>query len=297
MLIFFILFICFLLVYGLVSYIKSTNNQIQSAKQAAISEIETRKKELITQADERIRKAEEEKVRKQHSFEARLSALPVVPLLFCDVPPLKPQKKLINIDELKYTTLTARSNRDILRNYISIDIETTGLDSDAHIIEVSAIRFENFTPKEIFTTLVCPKIKIPFSATHINGITDEMVKDAPSIELVIPLLHEFIGQSNLVGHNLPFDLKFLIRDGLSLLRKQRLYDTLQISRRHLKQYSEPRYSHNDNFDDIPIFDVVNYKLPTICEYYKIPYFKAHRSTADALVTGEVFSRLVWSIVQ
>lgn len=110
-----------------------------------------------------------------------------------------------------------------------------------------------------------------------------MVADAPRIWDIMPALNSFVGGLPLVGHNLPFDLRYLYRDGLDLLPKQKFYDTLSIARRTLKG---PK--GDEDFD----CDVYDYKLDTLCKYYEIHFPGAHRASADALATGKLFYELV-----
>lgn len=101
------------------------------------------------------------------------------------------------------------------------------------LLEVAAIKFEDWTPIEKFHTLINPGKHIPEEATQVNNITDDMVINSPKFSQVIESLDKFIGNSNIVGHNLPFDLKFLYRNGHDFLAsKRKYYDTLEIAKKH-----------------------------------------------------------------
>ena len=100
---------------------------------------------------------------------------------------------LKDISDISFTSVTAKSNYEKLGNFVVIDVETTGLTaSKDEIIEVAAIKFEDWVPICKFTTLVKPKKEIPNEITEISGITDSMVADAPSIQEIIPSLDNFI---------------------------------------------------------------------------------------------------------
>ena len=121
--------------------------------------------------------------------------------------------------------------------YVVIDIETTGLDALAghEICEVAALAVEEDRIQESFGTLVNPGRPIPPDASAINGITDEMVKDAPSMKDAVPGLLDFLGTGSvIVIHNAPFDLSFiqakLIRLNLPHLTNL-VVDTLDLARR------------------------------------------------------------------
>lgn len=191
-----------------------------------------------------------------------------------------------NLETIKYSNITAKTNYERLGNFVSIDIETTGLSHiKDKIIEISAINFEYWEPTKIFTTLINPKIPIPDKIINLTGITDEMVKDAPSFEDIICDLASFIGSKNIVGHNLEFDLKFLFFNGLNISdQKRKYYDTLQIAKKTLKSYNEKR----NNID----YDVDNYKLTTLCDYYKIRgNLYAHRADSDCMAAGYLLKNL------
>lgn len=187
-----------------------------------------------------------------------------------------PVRSTATLYELKYANVTARSNYALLGEYVAIDLETCGLKATDPVVEVSAIHFDGYEPVSIFTTLVNPQRPIPEAASKVNKITDDMVKGAPTIWAIMPSLRSYVGGLPIVGHNLPFDLKFLYRYGLDIAPRQKLYDTLVLAQKTLKK---PR-------------DVDNHKLTSCCEFYNIKYFGAHRSAADAYVTGLLFAELV-----
>ncbi|MGD1334984.1 3'-5' exonuclease [Vibrio harveyi] len=95
-------------------------------------------------------------------------------------------------------------------NAIIIDTETTGLGSDAEIVEFTAICADS--GKVIVNELVKPTCSIPAEATAIHGITDEDVKDALDFHLVfsnrfLPLLN---GRPIII-YNSDFDTRLIIQ--------------------------------------------------------------------------------------
>ena len=207
------------------------------------------------------------------------------------------KRSVSELDELvKYTNITAKTSLDRIGSFVVIDTETTGLSSTKDtIIEIAAIKFEDWVPVAKFHTLLNPGKHIPEDATAINNITDDMVADSPIFSQIIDCLSSFVGKSSIVGHNLPFDLKFLYRYGYNFTTdKRHYYDTCEIAKKTLKipkmkwdkEYGE--YVVNDNYD----YDVENYKLTTLCEYYQIRDNSfAHRAMSDALATGILFQKL------
>ena len=80
-----------------------------------------------------------------------------------------------------------------LNEYISFDLETTGLNSDIdRITEISACRFINGEFSEEFTSLVNPEIPIPKNIISLTGITNDMVKDSPVISNILPDFYSII---------------------------------------------------------------------------------------------------------
>ena len=82
-------------------------------------------------------------------------------------------------------TLKGRSTIDLLNDYTVFDIETTGLDSSYdEIIEIGAIKVRNGTIVSKFHSFVKPQREIDEYVVELTGITNEMVKNAPTIEMV-----------------------------------------------------------------------------------------------------------------
>ena len=89
----------------------------------------------------------------------------------------------------------------------------------------------------------------------------------------MPYFCKFIGDSNIVGHNVRFDLDFLLRNGLSLnLQDRYIFDTLALARKYV--------------DKAP-----NHKLETMIHWFNINTDKRHRAKDDSIATGELFMKL------
>ena len=168
-----------------------------------------------------------------------------------------------------------------VKNFVVLDTETTGLDPTCNdIVEVSAIRFENFKPVSLFTTLLKPNIPISERASEISGITNEMVENSPTFCEIKSSLKDFIVNLPIVAHNASFDIKFLYASGFDFDEKQVFYDTLALSREHIV-YSEKIKGKPKS-----------YKLSNICNICDIYFDGAHRASADALATGLLFTYIV-----
>jgi len=159
------------------------------------------------------------------------------------------------------------------KNFIILDIETTGLSPFTdEICEISALKTKNFVIQETFHTLVKPKNKIPEEVIKIHGITDELVKNAPSIEEVLPKLLEFINNDILVIHNVDFDLSFI--------------------NYYLKKFSLPQIPVSQTIDTLKIaktfFPLSSHRLSALCDDLYLKTKPTHRALDDTLATLELF---------
>ena len=108
--------------------------------------------------------------------------------------------------------------RNIQYEYCVLDIETTGLSFRTDkITEFGIIKVKNGEIIDEFECFVNPEMDIPEEVVKITNITNEMVKDAETIDKIMPKVMEFIGDSILVAHNADFDIGF-IRYNAELLR-------------------------------------------------------------------------------
>lgn len=162
-------------------------------------------------------------------------------------------------------------------NFVALDTETSGMTARAEIVEVSAIRFERFRPVAVFTSLCKPYGKISPDAAAVHGITDRDVRFSPRFAEILSDLEAFLGDLPLVAHNAPFDMKMLAAEGLDT-HARRVFDTLPIARAILRQPNGEKLPH--------------YKLADSCKACAILFSGAHRSTADALAAGMLFTELV-----
>lgn len=164
---------------------------------------------------------------------------------------------------------------DFPDNFTVIDIETTGLSSQwDEIIEISALKCENWSIVKDYTTLIKPVNPIDEYITTLTGITNEMLKNERSIEDVLPEFFSFIGNDILIAHNANFDINFLYDN--AILTGQMLtndfVDTMRISR--LLRRDEPHH-----------------RLKDLCIRYNIKNNNAHRALSDCNATFKCFQCL------
>lgn len=158
------------------------------------------------------------------------------------------------------------------RTYVSLDLETTGLDPvQDSIIEVGAVKFRADKVLEAWSTLVRPERPIPYRITRLTGIRQEEADEAPSVSGVVGRLSKFIGEYPLVGHTIGFDLEFLRRRGL-LLPNQPV-DTFELA-------------------GILVPHASRYSLSRLAEELGISSQGAHRALEDAETTRKLFLALM-----
>lgn len=157
--------------------------------------------------------------------------------------------------------------------YVCIDLETTGLDPQCDdIIEVCASRVAGGIIKQTYSTLVRPPFEISEYISELTGITNEMLRDQPTINTVLPELLDFVGRSVIVGHNVNFDINFLydecIRQGREAFSND-FVDTMRISRRLFPDFE-------------------NHKLKTLVEKFECSLCNTHRAQEDVAVTVQCY---------
>ena len=164
---------------------------------------------------------------------------------------------------------------NVPNRYVVIDLETTGLNPQYDFItEFGAVLVENSEIVDTFEQFVKPKKRIPEEVENLTGITNEMVSDAPSINIVLPKFLKFIGNDILVGHNIDFDSQFISAacQRFNLPYKNKVCDTLELS-----QQVFPKLE--------------NHKLSTLCRKLNVTNDSAHRALSDVLATQQVFEKL------
>ena len=157
--------------------------------------------------------------------------------------------------------------------YCVFDLETTGISFRTEkITEIGIMKVRNGEVIDSFETFVNPEKPIPMRVQEITHITDEMVKDAPTIEEIMPKVLEFFGDSVLVAHNADFDTSFIKYncDRMGLKFDNTYLDTLRLAKDLFPDYKK-------------------YKLGIIAENLGIKVEVAHRALDDVDTTVKVFN--------
>jgi len=159
-----------------------------------------------------------------------------------------------------------------------VDLETTGgSPTDSRITEIGAVTWRGGERLGVFETLVNPGVPIPRSITHLTGIDDLMVADAPPIEWVLPTFAEFARGTVFVAHNARFDFTFL---------------NVALARLDFDQLPPPpvctaRLARRVVWPDVP-----NVRLQTLAQYFRTAVRPNHRALADAQACAEVLQGLL-----
>jgi DNA polymerase-3 subunit epsilon len=158
--------------------------------------------------------------------------------------------------------------------FVVVDLETTGGPATAAgITEIGAVKIRGGEVLGEFATLVQPDSSIPAHIQALTGITDTMVRDAPSVAGAVASFGEFASDAILVAHNAPYDLGFLkaacARYDLTWFPGRSL-DTARLARVALQRG-----------------EVRNCRLATLAAHFHSPVQPEHRALADARATTHV----------
>lgn len=165
--------------------------------------------------------------------------------------------------------------------FVVMDIETTGLCFDGdEIIEIGAVKILNNDVIDRFSSFVKPSKSIPANIINLTGITNEMLRTAQPIELVLPSFIEFLGDGVFVAHNAEFDSGFIRReaDRLGIPFENKVLDTLALAR-------------------IVFSELKNHRLKTLAKKLNIRMGSHHRAVDDANTTALILKELLIKIYE
>lgn len=163
------------------------------------------------------------------------------------------------------------------KQYVIVDIETTWLSKERHqITEIAAALFDGEKVIKTFQTLINPQEHIPSFITHLTGITNDMVKNAPTIDKVLPDFFEFLEDHILVAHNATFDYWFLNHNGIKHLDKK-IQNTTMCTRKLANRL---------------VSQLPSKRLECLCQHFNITNTSAHRAMWDVMATVKVFEQFL-----
>ncbi len=180
------------------------------------------------------------------------------------------------VDDLKTLVLNP-DHQNLDSDYVVFDIETTGIGaSRCKIIEIGAVRV-NKDGEEIgrFSEFINPGVPIPYKIQQLTSITDEMVKNAPPIEVILPKFLEFCKGAMLVAHNANFDTEF-IKENCRKLGYEYPFTALDTM----------------TLAYVILPELGRYNLDRLCKHFGVVNAHHHRACDDADVTAKIFVKLM-----
>lgn len=163
----------------------------------------------------------------------------------------------------------------MVRDYVALDLETTGLNPNSdRILEIGAVKFINGEAVEEYDTFVDCRMKIPEMITRLTGIDNSMVEGAMKMETAVEKLVAFCEGMPILGHNILFDYSFIKRQAVNQgLEFQKLgIDTLKIAKNCLNELPSRR-------------------LDALCSHYGICQENHHRALDDAWSAVKLYDKL------
>ena len=162
--------------------------------------------------------------------------------------------------------------------YVVFDIETTGLSiQNDDIIEIGAVKIVSGAITDRYQRFVNPHRPLSQTITSLTGITDDMLVDAPNIDVVLKEFLEFSQGSCLVAHNAPFDMGHIVETAKNLeieMPDFPVIDTLNLA----------RYFYSDKLK--------YFGLNHVARLFKVPLDNHHRAQDDADATSKIFSLML-----
>ncbi len=168
------------------------------------------------------------------------------------------------------------NDKDLSQTFVVFDLETTGFSNkNDKITEIGAVKVKNFEIVDRFNELINPEKDISYKVQELTGITNDLIKDKPTIEEILPKFMEFIGDSVLVAHNAEFDIGFINQKckEMNIEFKNKSVDTLMLARillPHLKRF----------------------KLNNLTKELGVPLHNHHRAVDDAAATAQIFIKFL-----
>lgn len=163
-------------------------------------------------------------------------------------------------------------------DFVVMDVEATGARLlPCRIIEIGAYRVTDGKIVAKFETLLNPGTPIPRFIKALTGISDEMVSSAPVFADIAEDWLDFAGDSVLVAHNAPFDLRVLDQEIGRTFPGQRMRNTSLCTIRLARHL-------------IP--DLGRYRLDSVAGHFGIEIEPRHRAGSDALATAKILIRLL-----
>ena len=165
-----------------------------------------------------------------------------------------------------------------LRDYIAFDLEFNQHEGVTHLIQVSAVRFQDGQEIGAFDSYVHTSVPLKSFINGLTGITAETLKDAPMVGQVLQDFQAFVGNSPIVGYNASkSDLPILLEHGLD----------------YRDQYKVDLYDEAFERRSSDLHGIANLKLQTVANFLGFKG-QSHNSLADARMTARVYEAFLES---
>jgi DNA polymerase-3 subunit alpha (Gram-positive type) len=181
----------------------------------------------------------------------------------------------------KKPSVSHAKGQNIDTTYCVLDLETTGFSPVTEkITEIGIMKFNDGKVIDQFSCFVNPEKPIPAKVIAVTNITDDMVKNAETIEQVFPKMLDFLKGSVLVAHNAEFDIGFLKHNAgvLGYDFDFTYLDTLSLAKEVFPDYK-------------------SYKLGRIAKILGIKVEVAHRALDDVDTTVKIFKIMLEHLKQ
>jgi len=149
--------------------------------------------------------------------------------------------------------------------YVVVDVETTGgRPPNDRVTEIGAVKMQHGEVIGEWSSLINPEKRIPHFITQLTGISNDMVRNAPTFAGVADDFEAFIEGAIFVAHNAAFDHGFIASEFRRLGRRFRhpRLCTVSTMRRYYPGYT-------------------SYGLANLCRVFDIELVNHHRALADA----------------
>ena len=163
-----------------------------------------------------------------------------------------------------------------LEKYIAFDVEFNTVDEIEHLIQVSAVSFENGQEVAAFDSYVYSDVPVNSFVVGLTGITQEKVLTAPKASEALSKLKSFVSDLPVIGYNAhKSDLPILLENGLDLT----------------SLYALDVYETADSMRDNKLHGIKNFQLKSLAEFFGVAEKNAHNALADARMTARIYEAM------
>ena len=163
-----------------------------------------------------------------------------------------------------------------LEKYIAFDVEFNTVDEIEHLIQVSAVSFENGQEIAAFDSYVYSDVPVNSFVVGLTGITQEKVLTAPKASEALSKLKSFVSDLPVIGYNAhKSDLPILLENGLDLT----------------PLYALDVYETADSMRDNKLHGIKNFQLKSLAEFFGVAEKNAHNALADARMTARIYEAM------